>query len=209
MSKYKNSDRFRYGRDDTLKQVLKIPISITRCGKPLAKSYYRIDFEKRVFTSKYCHLVFDFPHCHDWTFNIENPVKRHTDYYGNQGGSHCIFKTGFGCTFNVSFDCTFITGDRCTFNTMGNSKFDVGANCTFNRIKSPRTKSEPTIPKDNSMFSLWDINTCTFKSYDKGYDNVGHYDGGYDGHSIIFDRKDSKAYKLTEEFVKLQKVVNG
>ena len=208
MIKNRDSDRRRWGNDDTLKQVLKIPISVTRWGKPLAKSYYRIDFEKRVFTSKYGSLVFDFPLCHDWTFNIMNPVKRPTDTWDNQG-NRCIFNTGFGCTFNVGWGCTFNTGDNCTFNTMGNSKFDVGANCTFNRIKSPRTKNEPTIPKDSSMFSLWNINSCKFKSYDEGYDDVGSYDGGCDGLSIILDRADNKHYVLTEEFIQLQKVKNG
>ena len=84
--------------------------------------------------------------------------------------NYCTFRTGHNCIFITGCGCTFRTGSRCTFDTNGN--------CTF---------------------SLWDINTCKFKSY-------GGYGGGL---SIILDRRYNEAYKLTKEFVALQKVTNG
>ncbi len=91
-----------------------------------------------------------------------------------------------GWTFNVSNYCTFKAGQNCTFNTGCGCTFRTGNYCTFDT-------------KGNCTFSLWDINTCKFKSY-------GGYGGGL---SIILDRLNNEAYKLTKEFVALQKVKNG
>lgn len=93
-------------------------------------------------------------------------------------------------TFKTGCDCTFITGDSCIFKTSSGCTFNTGYHCTF------KTSSDCTFTtKGSCTFSLWDINSCTFKTGD--------------GYSIILDRLNNEAYKLTEEFVKLQKVVNG
>jgi len=91
-----------------------------------------------------------------------------------------------GWTFNVHNYCTFKTGANCTF--------DTGCGCTF------RTDNDCTFDTEgNCTFSLWDIKTCKFKSY-----------GGYGGYlSIILDRRYNEAYKLTKEFLALQKVKNN
>ena len=94
------------------------------------------------------------------------------------GLSGWTFNTANYCTFRVGHNCIFITGCGCTFRTGSRCTFDTNGNCTF---------------------SLWDINTCKFKSY-------GGYGGGL---SIILDRRYNKAYKLTKEFIQLQKVIDG
>ena len=99
-----------------------------------------------------------------------------------RGLRHWTFKTGMNCTFYTGSSCTFKTGGDCTFYTGSSCTFKTGGDCTFKTGNS-------------CTFSLWDINTCTFKTYDNN--------------SIILDRLNNEAYKLTKEFVKLQKVVNG
>ena len=78
----------------------------------------------------------------------------------------CIFHTGNNCTFDTGDYCTFDIGDYCTF--------DIGDYCTI---------------------SLWNINTCKFKSYDDI--------------SIILDRMDKKHYLLTKELIDILKIKNG
>ena len=84
------------------------------------------------------------------------------------------FKTGNNCTFDTGRKCSFTTGEYCIFKTGTRCTFDTGSFCTF---------------------SLYDINTCKFKSHD--------------GISTILDRSDSKSYKLTKELIRLLKVTNG
>ncbi len=142
--------------------------SITRWGKPLHKSLYSIDLEKKVFTSEVDNLVLDFTDLDDWTFDTYR---------------RCTFVTGNNCTFNTYHDCIFNTFNTCTFNTGERCIFHTAGDCTFTT-------------KDSCTFSIWDIKTCTFKSYN-------------DGISIILDRRDNEAYKLTKEFVQLRKIANG
>ena len=94
-----------------------------------------------------------------------------------------MFKTGSDCTFRTGNWCTFTTHNGCTFDTRYNCTFRVGSHCTFDTGEC-------------CMFSLWNINSCTFKSYNGGL-------------SIILDRMDNEAYKLTKEFVQLRKIQNG
>ena len=141
--------------------------SITRWGKPLSKYQYSIDLKKKVFTSESDYLVLDFTDLDDWTFRTGNSCI-FTAY------DSCTFRTGKNCIFNTVRGCTFDTGSSCTFHTGTASTFNTGRGCTF---------------------SLWDINTCKFKSYD--------------GISIILDRKDNEAYQLNKEFIQLQKIKNG
>lgn len=141
--------------------------SITKYGKPLLKSKYTIDLVKKVFYSTVDDLVLNFTNCHDWTITTGSFCTFLT-------GSECIFKTGGYCTFHTSYSCTFYTDTNCTFTTSGNCTFKTGQLC---------------------IFLLFDINSCTFKSYD--------------GISTILDRGDKKHYLLTKEFVQLQKVKYG
>ena len=90
--------------------------SITKYGKPLAKSLYTIDERTKTFSSNESYLVLDFSNEYGWTF--------HT-------GSNCTFNTGYGCTFKTGWNCTFKTGDDCTFNTGDGCTFHTGYRCTF------------------------------------------------------------------------------
>ena len=141
--------------------------SITYFSRPLAECKYQIDFKKKVFISFTDNLVLDFTTKDDWTFH-----------------------TGNNCTFKVGNNCTFKTGMDCTFNTGSYSIFKTGVECTF------MTGSDCTFDTDGTcIFSLYDINSCTFKNYDNC--------------SIIIDIIDKKRYVLTKEFIRLQKVING
>ena len=158
-------------------------LRITQYGKPLDESDYSIDLEHKVFTSDEGDLVLDFSICYKWTFKTGGNCIFST-------GNDCIFTTSYGCTFKTGYNCTFKTGNDCIFTTSYGCTFNTGHHCTF------KTGGDCTFKTGNSCtFSLWDINTCKFKSYDEN--------------SVILDRKDSEAYKLTKEFVKLQKIVNG
>ena len=116
-----------------------------------------------------------------YTIDIDNKV-----FTSKEDDLELDFTGLYGWTFKVVDSCTFKAGDCCTFNTGCGCTFRTGNFCTFNTAS-------------NCTFSLWDINTCKFKYY-------GGYGGGL---SIILDRKDSEAYKLTKEFIQLQKVKNG
>ncbi len=174
--------------------------SITQYGKPLDESLYTIDLENEVFTSAEHDLVLDFTYRHGWTFKTGDTCTFKTGYgcTFNTGhnctfktGEDCTFTTGMYCTFNCTFGCTFKTGNHCTFATYHHGTFDTGYNCTF------KTGNNCTFATcELCIFLLYDINTCKFKPYKYG-------------NSIILDRKDSEAYKLTKEFVALQKVKNG
>ena len=151
--------------------------SITQYGEPLDKSEYTIDIVNKVFGSNRDDLVLDFNGCRhsSWTFKT---------------GQNCTFKTGYGCTFHTGSRCTFITDNECTFDTGGKCTFNTGNSCTF------KTGSHCTFDTGSEcIFSLYDINTQKFKSYD--------------GNSIILDRNDNKHYLLTKEFVQLRKISNG
>ena len=172
--------------------------SITKQGKPLSKDKYTIDYEKKVFTSKEDNL--DFRGCSGWTFTTGG----HCTFKvaGNctfTTGGNCTFDTGNSCTFATGVGCTFNTYDGCTFYTSGSCIFKTGDGCIFRTTYDNctfLTGNGCTFKTGNyCTFSLWDINTCKFKSYD--------------GYSIILDRLDKKHYLLTKEFLALQKVKNG
>lgn len=100
-----------------------------------------------------------------------------------KANGNCTFITGSDCTFHTDSNCIFNTIADCTFNTVADCTFHTGTYCTFNT-------------KGGCTFSIWGINTCKFKGYNYGS-------------SIIIDRKDNEAYKLTKEFVQLRKIANG
>jgi len=97
------------------------------------------------------------------------------------GLSDWTFKTGHSCIFKTLNDCTFKTWSGCTFKTGHNCTFNTYSSCTFNT-------------GGRCTFSLYNINNCKFKSGSSG---------------IILDKEDNKHYLLNEEFVRLQKVING
>ena len=162
--------------------------SITQYGKPLNESRYNC--RNKVLICTDANLVLDFTGIDNWIFIVKDSCTfktgancrfhTHSSCIFETGGN-CIFNTGHHCTFETGNHCTFKTGDGCTFDTEGYCTFKTGWNCTFNTGVC-------------CTFSLYDINTCKFKSYD--------------GYSIILDRRDNEAYKLTKEFVALQKVKN-
>ena len=186
--------------------------SITQYGKPLSTDKYSIDLEnKTVWTSSH-YLVLDFYGLRDWTFETGDNCIFKT-------GSHCTFKTGLGCTFKTGKNCTFTTdvccifdtgglcifdtrdwcvfntgsgctlntGDHCTFVTCGHSTFFTGNYCTF------ATGYNCTFyAGDHCIFSIWGINSCTFK-YNEFGDLLNN--------GIILDNVDNKHYVLSREFV--------
>ena len=174
--------------------------SITQYGKPLDESWYTIDYKNKVISIKEHSLVLDFNCCNDWVFETGSKCTFKTgDNCTFNTGGNCTFNTGDYCIFNVSGNCTFNTGDYCTFETGSYGTFRTGYSCTFKTIYHCmfNTHSYCTFDTGNGCtFSLWDINSCMFK-----FDNYGN--------SIILDRKDNEAYKLTKEFVALQKIKNG
>ena len=190
--------------------------SITQNGKPLDESWYTIDYKNKVISIKEHSLVLDFNCCNDWVFETGSKCTFKTGHgctfktgwnctFNTMDecifitGQTCTFNTGHGCTFNTQNDCTFNTGDYCTFETGSYGTFRTGYSCTFKTSYHCmfNTHSYCTFDTGNGCtFSLWDINSCMFK-----FDNYGN--------SIILDRKDNEAYKLTKEFVALQKIKNG
>ena len=155
--------------------------SITRSGEALSADKYRIDLENKTFRSSEGDLVLDFD-LYGWYFKT---------------GSHCTFKSGSSCTFDTGGQCTFNTGVNCTFDTDGQCTFNTGWNCTFDTGIGCifKTGSGCTFNTyNNCTFALWKINTCKF--------NISN-------NSIILDRKDGKTYKITKEFIQLQKITNG
>ena len=144
-----------------------VDYSIRRFGEALSADRYSIDLENKTFISDYSDLVLDFTDSQDWTFKTGS-------YCTFRTLSNCTFNTGYGCIFNTHWRCTFKTGHSCTFNT--------GDKCTFNTCH-------------HCIFSIYDINSCTFKSYDDT--------------CIVLDRGSGKRYVLTKEFMQLQKVTNG
>jgi len=157
--------------------------SITKNGNPLDESLYTIDIENREFSSREDDLVLDFNGWIEFTFKT---------------GDGCTFSTGGGCTFKTGYSCNFYTGSGCTFITENNCTFNTGESCTFNTSSYCTFNTESSCTFDTSglcTFLICNVDTCKFRKYD--------------GLSIILDRADSKAYKLTKEFVQLQKVKNG
>jgi len=165
--------------------------SITQDGKALKKSLYTIDLDTKTFSSKEYDLVLEFSTCDRWTFKTGGSCTFKTGWYCTfKTGKHCTFDTASGCTFHTGEWCTFHTGEWCTFDTGRHCTFTTGAYCTFN------TSHYCTFDTGKSCtLALYNINTCKFKKYD--------------GISIILDRKDNKHYLLNEEFIILQKVLNG
>ena len=159
--------------------------SITHRGNPLAESQYTIDLDEKVLTiPNGTDLVLDFNGCMGWTFKT----------YHN-----CYFNTSDDCTFNTGSHCTFKTGDNCTFDTGGGCSFKTGWDCTFDTGErcNFHTMSCCTFDTgDLCTFSLYNMDDCKFKSYSGG-------------NSIILNRENKNHYILTEEFVTLQKVMNG
>ena len=173
--------------------------SITQNGKPLYKSQYIIDLKNKVFLSTQYSLVLDFGQLSDWKFKVSSgcTFKTGNDCTFDTGGG-CTFKTGCGCTFTTKGDCMFRTGAECTFITSFGCIFKTGMQCTFTTTNNCtfNTANHCTFKTDyGCTFVLWDINTCKFEKYD--------------GYSIILDRKDTEAYKLTKEFIALQKIKNN
>ena len=173
-------------------------MSMTKKGNPLDKSQYIIDLGKQLFATKQAYVSIDC-NLNGWTFKTGGNCIFNT-------GHHCTFKTGSYCTFKTGDYCTFDTGDYCTFTTDIYCTFKTGYHCTFTTYGDCtfKTGSYCTFKTDDCctyefgelcIFSLWDINSCKFKSCN--------------GNSIILDRKGHEAYKLTKEFIQLQKVVNG
>ena len=176
--------------------------SITQYGTPPSKDKYSIDYVKKVFTSKEDDLVLDFTYLTGWTFKTGGRCTFIT-------GSDCTFKTASCCTFHTLENCTFETGysGRCMFNTGKRCIFKTGDNCIFKTgdyctfetgvFCTFHTGGRCTFTtKSNCTFSIWDINTCTFKSYNYGI-------------STILDRRENEVYKLNKEFIQLRKLANG
>ena len=149
--------------------------SITIYGSPLHESLYTIDLENKTISTDSGFLVLDFRGSIGWTFETGRNCTFHTSY-------GCTFTTGAYCTFITSLHCIFNTGINCTFNTGGDCTFKTGRRCTFKTGKL-------------CTFSLYDINSCKFKSYDDI--------------STILDINDNKHYILTKELIRLLKVTNG
>ena len=163
--------------------------NITQNGYPLNKSKYSIDPHKRVFSSEEDYLVLDFNCLGGWTFNTGYSCTFKTGHYCKfKTGDCCIFKTGSGCTFKTG--STYRGGDNCTFDTGRDCTFDTGDICTFSTGRDCTFKTGK-----QCIFSLYNINTCKFKSYD--------------GISIILDRKGNKHYVLSKELIDMLKVKNG
>ncbi len=177
---------------------------ITQFGKPLDKSRYTIDLEKKFFYSESIHLVLDFTDLKDWSFRTGNfcTFKTGSDCTFNTGqqctfntGHRCTFDTGDVCMFYTTSYCTFETGDACMFKTYYKCTFDTGDFCNFN------TAWDCTFDVgDVCTLSLYDINSHKFK--------IGDAYEVYE-HGIIVDRKDKKHYVLTKELIKMLQVKNG
>jgi len=178
--------------------------SITQYGKPLDKSIYTIDLEKKFFSSKAINLVLDFSDLEGWTFYTGNSCtfKAHSKCVFKTGNSctfkahsKCVFKTGENCTFHTGSGCTFDTADACMFKTYYECTFDTGDFCNFN-IAWACTFDVG----DVCTLSLYDINSHKFK-IGEGYEVYEH--------GIIVDRKDKKHYVLTKELIKMLQIKNG
>ena len=197
--------------------------SITQFGEALDESKYSINIKKKTFSSEEDCLVLDFSYHIGWTFKTGHNCTFFTNedctFKTGHGctfkvsencifdtGYHCTFTTGDFCTFDSSYDGTFNTGNRCTFDTGSNCTFKTGYHCTFTTgcgctfttscdcIFS--TSQDCTFNTGKSCtFLVWYINTCKFKSHDDI--------------SIILDRKDHKAYKLTKELIDILRIANG
>jgi len=83
-------------------------------GKDLDKSLYKIDFEKKTFSSREHYLVIDFSGLDGWFFDTL---------------SYCEFKTGNNCKFYTWSNCVFKTGYNCSFDTLYCCSFETGNNC--------------------------------------------------------------------------------
>ncbi len=149
--------------------------SITQYGKPLDEDKYTIDLKYKMFGSSEHGLLLDFSDLVGWTFKTT--------------GNSCTFITGGFCIFNTTSICTFTTGSSCIFNTDYDCTFTTGWNCTFNTGNGCVFTTGKLC-----TFSLWDINTCKFKTYDDI--------------SIILDRYDKQHYLLTKELINILKIKN-
>ena len=150
--------------------------SITQFGKPLDESLYTIDIENKLFSTAEDSLILNFEDLHHWVFISSGDCifKTGNGCVFKINGGHCTFKTGWECTFDTDWHCTFDTGENCIFHTSNSCTFDTCSSC---------------------IFSIDDIESCKFKSYD--------------GVSIVLDRDDNKRYVLTKEFAQLRKIANG
>jgi len=157
--------------------------SITQFGKTLNQSEYTIDLKNKTFATEEDDLVLDFNGCFGWTFKTGSHCTFKTDSASTfTTGDYCIFNTyGANCTFKTGLRCTFTTGNDCTFNTGDHCTFDTKWDCTFTTGVC-------------CTFSVYFISRQTFKSGSSG---------------VIIDRNDHKHYLLNEEFIQLQKVING
>ena len=171
--------------------------SIIKCGKPLDKSKYTIDFETKFFFCEEDNLVLDFPD--GWTLTTGSRCTFLT-------GADCTFKTGEDCVFKTCYNCKFKTGGHCTFNTADNCTFMTGYGCTFNTGASCifntgyyctfKTDRDCTFDTgEDCTFLVYNINTYIFKQYD--------------GFSIVLDRKDSQRYVLNKDLKKMLKLIKG
>jgi len=85
-----------------------------RNGNDVDKSRYKIDFEKKTFSTNQTDLIIDFSGLDGWTFYT---------------GSYCEFETGDNCKFDTGIYCIFKTGNDCKFDTLYYCKFKTGDNC--------------------------------------------------------------------------------
>ena len=121
----------------------KLNYSVTRNGKPLDKSLYTLDLDKKIFASEEDNLVLDFAGINRWNFNTRYGCAFNTGSYCTfttssictfKTGSYCTFNTHSGCVFNTGSDCTFKTGSYCTFHTSSDCAFKTGSGCAFNTV---------------------------------------------------------------------------
>ena len=189
-------------------------LSITKKGNPLDESLYIIDLDKKLFATKQAYVSIDC-NLNGWTFKTGGGCIFHTKSNCTfDTGGHCTFKTDANCRFNTGESCTFKTNNYCTFRAGYNCNFDTGVHCKFKTsyqciFKTSvngifDTGSHCTFYTDwnctfktgsGCTFSIWGIDTQTFKSYD--------------GYSIILDRKATKRYILNKSLIDMLKVANG
>ena len=140
-------------------------------GKDLDKSLYKIDFEKKTFSSREHYLVIDFSGLDGWFFDTLSNCEFET---GNncefETGNNCEFKTDNHCSFDTYHCCKFKTGNNCKFVTLAGCKFLTGNNCSFDTRNYCKFKTGNNCSFDTSYFCIFETgNNCELKCYSKKY----------------------------------------